>query len=176
MGEIGFWILGSITLVASVFAVLFLVGAFLPRSHQVTRSLVLKQSPEAVWQVLTDYANVPTWHQHVHKVERLPDRDGHDFWQETYPGDYILFAETIESLPSTRLVRTFVDDKGPFRGRWEFALAANETGCRLSITEVGDIANPFFRLMFRMNMKPEFYVELYLQALAKKFGESANFV
>ena len=71
--------------------------------------------------------------------------------------------------PSTsRLVPTFAL-KGPFRGRWEFDIVPREHGSTITITEHGEIPNPFFRFMARMFMDPAMYLELYLKALAKKF-------
>src|SRR5436309_609147 len=96
MGDLIVWILVSILLIAGIFAAIFLVGAMLPRSHQVTRTLALHQTAEAVWQVVTDYATVPAWHVHILRVERLPDQNGHEVWKETYPGDYVMIAETID--------------------------------------------------------------------------------
>jgi uncharacterized protein YndB with AHSA1/START domain len=173
MDDIGYWILGSIGIVVGSLASIFLIGCFVPRAHKVARSLALKQTPAAVWQIITDFANVPSWHADVVKVERQADRNMHELWKETYRGNYGLFLETTEFAAPTRLVRTIADDGGPFTGRWEFTLAAIEGGCRLTLTEHGDIRNPFFRVMFRLYMRPEKYVVVYLTALAKKFGETA---
>jgi uncharacterized protein YndB with AHSA1/START domain len=176
MGDVWFWILMSLAVLVGAFAAILLIGSFLPRDHEVSRTLALKQTPEAVWQVIADFANVPSWHAGVVKVEKQPDKNGHEVWKETYQGNYGLFLETIEAATPTRLVRSIADDKGPFTGRWEFALAPADGGCKLTITEFGEVGNPFFRFMFRLFMKPEVYVELYLAALAKKFGEPAVFV
>ena len=174
MDDIGFWILVSIGIVVSVMLATAVIGIFLPRLHRVTCALALKQTPEVVWQVVTDHAHLPEWHAKVTKVERLLDKRGHEVWRETYKGDYGLVLETTEVSPPTRLVRTITDEKGPFTGRWEFTLTPTETGCRLSITEFGAVRNPFFRFMIRLFMKPEVYLEMYLQALAHKFGEPAT--
>jgi uncharacterized protein YndB with AHSA1/START domain len=176
MGELWFWILLSLSVIIGAFAGIFLVGAFLPRAHEITRALNLKQTPDAVWQLITDYANVPSWQQNVIKVEKQPDKNGHEVWKETYKNNYGLFLETVEVAAPTRLVRTIADDKGPFTGRWEFSLTAVEGGCKLEITEFGEVGNPFFRFMFRLFMRPEVYLEMYLTALAKKFGEPPVFV
>ena len=173
MGDLWFWILMSLAVVAGIFGAIFLIGSFLPRGHEITRSLSLKQTPEAVWQLITDYANVLSWQSNVVKVEKQPDKNGHEVWKETYKGDYGLFLETTEAAPPTRLVRSIADDKGPFSGRWEFALAPVEGGCKLSVTEFGEVGNPFFRFMFRLFMKPEVYLVMYLTSLARKFGEPA---
>jgi uncharacterized protein YndB with AHSA1/START domain len=176
MGDLWIWILVAVGIVVGIFAVILLIGCYLPRSHQVTRTLSLKQSPDTLWQVITDYANMPSWHANVLKVEKQPDKNGHEVWKETYKGNYGLFLETTEQSPPTRLVRTIADDNGPFTGRWEFLVTAVDGGCKLSITEFGDVANPFFRFMFRMFMKPEIYLEMYLTALAKKYNEPAVYV
>jgi hypothetical protein len=172
MDDIGYWIVGSIGIVVGSLAAIFVIGCFVPRSHLVTRSIALKQTPQAVWQAVTDFANLPSWHADVVKVERQPDRNTHELWKETYRGNYGLFLETTESAAPARLVRTIADDGGPFTGRWEFTLAPIDGGCRLTLTEQGDIRNPFFRVMFRLYMRPEKYVVAYLAALAKKFGEA----
>jgi hypothetical protein len=156
---------------AGVFALIVLVGAFLPRRHVVARALKTARPPGAVWQVITDYAAVPTWHQDVTAVERLPDRDGHPLWRETYRGNYPILLETTEAVEPRRLVRRIADENGPFSGRWEYDLAAEDGGCRITITEHGEVPNPFFRLMARLLMDPALYLELYLRALAVKLGE-----
>ncbi|MSQ93616.1 MAG: SRPBCC family protein [Gemmataceae bacterium] len=176
MGDIGFWLLISIGIVVGILLLIAAFGMTLPRTHQVARSITLKQTPDTVWQTITDFANVTTWNENVLKMEKQPDKNGHELWKETYKGNYGLFLETTEATPPIRLVRTIADEKGPFTGRWEFALTPTEVGCKLTITEFGEVGNPFFRVMFRLFMKPEVYVEMYLTAFAKKFGEQPVYV
>ena len=78
-----------------------------------------------------------------------------------------------ETPTEIELVRTIADEKGPFRGRWEYDITAQEQGSKITITEHGEIPNPFFRFMARVFMDPAMYLELYLKALAKKFNEPA---
>src|SRR5437868_27244 len=82
---------------------------FLPKGHQVARTIALKQSPEAVWQAITDFPNVPSWNTRLAKIEKLDDRNQHEVWKETYKNGYGLTLETTESIPPTRLVRTIAD-------------------------------------------------------------------
>ena len=110
-------------------------------------------------------------------MEKQPDKNGHEVWKETYQGDFGLFLETTEATPPTRLIRTIADDQGPSPAAGSFRSAADDGGCRLTITEFGEVRNPFFRFMFRLFMKPAVYVEMYLVVLlATKFGETAIFV
>ncbi len=166
--KIGLIVLGS---VAGVLALVALFGCFLPRGHVAARTLKSKKPPEEVWNVLCDYAAVPRWHPEVKKVERLPDKNGHDVWRETDKRGYGVQLETVEAVAPRRLVRAIADENGPFTGQWEFDIAAAEDGSRVTLTERGQIANPFFRVMFRAFMTPSFYLELYLKALAAKLGD-----
>ncbi len=168
------WLGVAVGVLVGVLVVLMLVGIFLPRYHEVRRATEIKQPPQAVWETITDYARVPDWHQEVVKVEKLADHDGHEVWRETYKGNYPITLETTLAEPPLRLVRHIADENGPFAGRWEYTLSPTPAGCRVAITEFGDIANPFFRFMARVLMNPAVYLDLYLTALAKKYGEEAK--
>jgi uncharacterized protein YndB with AHSA1/START domain len=161
-------ILGS---TAGVLVLVGIVGCFYPRSYTASRTLETAHSPEEVWSVISDFANTPNWHGEVKKVERLPDRDGHELWRETDRRGYAMQLETIDAAAPRRLVRKISDENGPFSGQWQFDIEPAEKGCRVTLTEQGQIPNPFFRLMFWLFMTPTFYLDLYLQALAKKLGD-----
>jgi hypothetical protein len=166
-----YWVGIALAVLVGILVLICAIGILLPRYHQVRRRVEIKQTPETVWQTLTDFAAVPGWHAQILKVERMDDRDGHEVWRETLQGEYTMTMETTEATPPRRLVRHIADEKGPFAGRWEFDLTPTTDGCRVTITEFGDIANPFFRCMARLLMNPALYLEMYLAALAKKFGE-----
>jgi hypothetical protein len=168
-----FYALIALGTLVGVVALIAIIGMFMPRSHQVARSLPLKQTPEAIWQVISDFPNEVSWHPGVLKVERMPDKNGHEVWHETYKGGYAIKLETLEATPPRRLVRSIADEGGPFSGRWEFDIAPVESGSRITIIEYGDVSNPFFRFMARMFMNPAQYLELYLRSLAAKFNEPA---
>jgi uncharacterized protein YndB with AHSA1/START domain len=170
--DILYWIAIGLGCVAGVLAVIALVGCFLPRYHVAARVLKSKQPAEEVWKVISDYAATPTWHPEVKSVERVADDKGRDLWRETDKRGYPMLLETVEAVPPQRLVRALGDEDGPFSGTWQFDLAAQPMGCRLTLTERGQIPNPFFRFMFRLFMTPTFYLEMYLKALAAKLGDA----
>jgi len=151
---------------------LSVLGCFFPRYHVAARSLRSRRPPEDVWNVISDYAAVPAWHPEIKAVERLPDRNGHDVWRETDRRGYPVQLETVEAVAPRRLVRAIADERGPFSGQWEFDIEAVEEGSRVTLTERGQVPNPFFRLMFRLFMTPTFYLEIYLKALAVKLGDA----
>ena len=52
------------------------ISFLLPAQARHTRVLTLKQTPEAVFTVLSDVEKFPAWNRNVEKVERLPPIDG----------------------------------------------------------------------------------------------------
>ena len=175
--EVALWILAGLVGLIVLFALAgFVAGLTQPKDHTASRGLLLKQTPEAIWAVITDYAKEPEWQPHSESVTKLDDRNGNEAWMHKHKGrgNPPMILVTTEKVVPTRLVRTIDDTKQMFTGRWEFALTPADGGTRLTITEHGEIKNPFFRGMFRMFASPHTYIDMYLKALAGKFGEPAN--
>jgi len=177
MGEIILWI------VAILVGFLILLGLFITfaglrhsKHHVVARSIKLKQSPEAIWAVITDHANEPNWQQHMEVSKPLPEDNGKPVWEIRHkgPGNPPMKLTTLESIPPTKLVRRIDDAKKVYSGRWEYVLTPEYGGTKLTITEHSEIPNPFFRGMFHLFGGPAMYVILYEKALAEKFGEQAE--
>ena len=77
--------------------------------------------------------------------------------------------ETVEAVPMKKLVRKIADPKLPFGGQWTVTLAAEGGGTKLSVTEDGEVYNPFFRFFARYFMNPAGSIEAYVSGLAKQF-------
>lgn len=164
------WILIVVVVLVALVAVAFLIGWMLPKGHTAARTLRLKQSPAAVWAVITDAQAMPSWRPNVIKVERLADQNGHPVWRESYKNGDSLPLEIVESVSPTRLVGRIADPKLPFGGTWTYELTPVDGGCTLTITERGEVYNPIFRLVSRF-MNQTATIEEYLTYLARKFGE-----
>jgi uncharacterized protein YndB with AHSA1/START domain len=148
------------------------VGSLLPREHVATRTLTVRQSPLTIWRVITDFASQPQWHPEMKSAERLPDRNGHEVWQEEMSGMKIPL-ETVEVESPRRLVRSIASDDLGFGGVWEYSITpTTEGGCQLTITERGTVGNPLFRFLAKFVFGHTATVEKYLTALANKFGET----
>jgi uncharacterized protein YndB with AHSA1/START domain len=173
MGVLG-WILLAAGLLLGLFVLILSTGMFLPKAHFVSRSLKIKAPPDKIWQVISDFQNVPSWYPEVIRVQRLPDPQGREVWREVYKGGHAIKLETMELLPPRRLVRSVAEEKGGrFTGQREFDIAPAEAGCRIKITERGEVSHPLSRLIFRLFKDPALHLEKYLKALAAKFGEAA---
>jgi uncharacterized protein YndB with AHSA1/START domain len=167
------WVLIAAGGLASIVAVIAVVGAFVPRSHVASRTAHLKQRPDSVWQTIADYANAASWRSDVKSVERLPDREGRAVWQEIDSHGQRLPLETLEEIPPRRLVRRIADPTLPFGGTWTIEIEPTGAGCAVTITERGEIKNAVFRFVAHYLMGYTATIESYLKALARKFGEDA---
>ena len=168
------WILAPVAVLTSLILIVIAIGLSIPRQHVATRTLKTRQPPEAVWRVITDYGGQPAWRQDLERVERLPDHEGREVWREVYKDGSPITLETAEMNAPRRLVRTIADEGGPFSGRWEYDIAADGAGgSRLTITERGEVPNPFFRFVSRFVIGHTYFMERFQKDLAAKFGEEA---
>lgn len=157
-------------------AVLVGAGWFYARSiptHQThTRTTTLKQTPEAVFALLTDLPNFPKWSRNMVKIEMLPPIDGKEATRQTFKGDMLMTIITSESAPPKHLVRSMGDVGGPFEGSWTYDITPTPDGAQIVLTEQMTMNNTFFRLMARLFGQTK-YIDEHLEDMAKHFGETA---
>jgi uncharacterized protein YndB with AHSA1/START domain len=163
-----------VMLVALVVVILVIVGvgAMLPKSHVVARTITLHQSPEAVFAVMTDFKDAPTWRPDVQSVELLPPAGGAVRFREKST-DGIITYEVVESKTPSRLVTRIADPGLPFGGKWIYEIAPMPGGCRIDITERGEVYNPVFRFVSRFVLGQTRTLDNYLRHLGRRFGENA---
>lgn len=164
-------VLALIALVVCFVMLLVTVGLLTPKSHVVTKTLKLKQKPEIIWQTIKDFQNQPSWRSELQTVERMPDHNGKEMWKEIYKNGDELLLETSEDISQQCLIRTIADKSLPFSGTWEMTVRTEAEGSSLTITERGEIPNPFFRGIVKMFFGYEETVIHFETELAKKFGE-----
>ena len=167
-----YWILGIVSVLVLAGIIVFVIGSFLPEEHVASKTLTLRQPPETVWQVISDFANQPKWNSEMKRVERLADRNGHAVWQEEMSG-MKLPLETLETEAPKKLVRRIASEDLGFGGDWEYIITPTiEGGCQLTITERGKVPNVLFRFMSKYVFGHTATMEKYMRALAGKFGET----
>jgi hypothetical protein len=147
-------------------------GAQLPRAHHAQRSARFAQPPSAVWAAISDPLAAAAWHPDVRSVEPLPAQDGRPRWREI--GSDAITYELVADEPPVRRVVRIADDALPFGGTWTYELAADGEGCRLRITEDGEVRNPLFRFLARYVFGHGGTMESYLRALGRRYGEEVS--
>lgn len=167
-----FWFLVVVGVLIAAVLVTTAIGSLLPEEHVAMRTLTLRQVPQNVWRVITDFGSQPQWHAEMKSAARLPDRDGHEVWQEEFPRGMKIPLETIEADAPRRLVRRIASDDLGFGGTWEYLITpTTEGGCQVTITERGTVGNPLFRFLSKFIFGHTATMEKYLTSLANKFGE-----
>ena len=150
----------------------YLYALSIPASQTNTRTTTLRQSPEAIFDLLEEVEKMPKWNRGLEKVEMLPPIDGKEATRQTFNGKMQMTIVTTESVPPTRLVRTMGDVGGPFIGSWTYDIKPAAGGTEIALTEKSEIKNPFVRLMVKV-FGPTKYMDQHLEDIAKNFGESA---
>lgn len=142
------WIVWIVAAIAIAGALVVIIGYSLPKAHSATRAARVALAPDALYALLIDVDKYPSWRPGVKALTRQPDRDGRPAWTEEVSGMKIpLYFERMER-PSL-LVSRIADPALPFGGTWTYRIAPAAGGSEVTITEEGEVYNPFFRFMSR---------------------------
>ncbi len=140
-------IVGIVVVLLVIVVVVTLVGRSLPIGHVASRTATFRLTPEEVWAAINDPA-------------LLSSRGVGD-----------VKFETLESLPPKLLVRRVVGEKD-FGGTWTCDIASSAGRTTLTITENGEVYNPFFRFVSRFIIGHHRTIDGTMAALRKRFGET----
>ncbi|QDV91424.1 Polyketide cyclase / dehydrase and lipid transport [Phycisphaerae bacterium RAS2] len=167
------WILVGAGGLAGLVLLIAGVGLLLPQGHVAARRIALRQKPDAVWDVIADFEQSASWRKDLKSVTRQPNRDDRPVWTED-GSNGPMTLERVETARPTRLVTRIADESLPFGGRWIFDIEETADGCRVTITEEGEIYNPIFRCLARFVFGYTSTLESYLKSLGGKFGEDVS--
>lgn len=153
-------------------AAMVVIGYSLPKSHVVARAISLHQKPEVVFALISNFKDAASWRPEVKQVEILPSSPNAIVFREiSKHSDLTMEATQIQ--PPGRLVTQITGKDLPFGGVWIYEITSTAEGCRLNITERGEIYNPFFRFMSRFFLGYNGTLETYLQNVRAKFAETS---
>ena len=162
------WLLIVALSLAGLLILIIVIGAIIPRKHRVSRTVVLHQSPETVWSLIS---GPPNWRKDVRNYQDLPPHEGHRMWRETDKHGQAITYEAIEASAPHRLVVKIADPTLPFGGTWTYALAPAGQDCSLTITEDGEVYNPLFRFVSRFIIGQTATLDAYVKSLNEKVGK-----
>jgi uncharacterized protein YndB with AHSA1/START domain len=168
------WLLWSVLIVVALVVGFFIVasiaGRSIPPDHVASSTLRIAKPIDVVWRTISEIPGHQQW-TGVDRLERLPDRDGHEVWRQ-FQGRNSFVLETTESRPPTRLVRTIADDHAFFSGSWTYDLVPDgDAATRLTITERGHVPGAVPRFFMKHLMGYHLYLNKHLRGLAKELGE-----
>lgn len=167
------WLLLAVGILVLLIIIVVGIGFTLPVAHTARRTVALRAAPVDIWATITDVAAYPAWRSDVDSVEVLAPVEGRPSWRETGDNGAITYA-MVRVDPPTRLVSRIIDRDLPFGGEWEYEVAPEGAGSRISITERGEVYNPLFRFVSRFVMGHTATLDTYLRALGARYGESVT--
>ncbi len=140
-----------------------ITGTLLPEKHEASVSREFQSNRDEVWKILSDFAHWPEWRTDL-KAIRL---GSNTFTEVSTSGEAVEYR--IEEFTTPERMVTRITTTGlPYGGAWTYELVATDTGCRLTITEEGEVYNPVFRFMSRFVFGHESTMRQYLDDLAKR--------
>jgi hypothetical protein len=169
------WVVIALASIVGLFGLTYLIGLFLPKDHVASVRARFKASAQSVWQIAADFAAWPSWNPSATQIERVADREGHSVWvvigkNGRLPTE-IVESSAPDETRAGRLVTSIADPSLPFGGSWIMSFEPAADGCTLTITENGEVRNPFFRFMSRFVFGHTGGLESFVKALGTKFGE-----
>ena len=142
------WLAWIVVVLVGLIALIGVVGLLLPVRHVAAVRIHIRQPPERIFDVISDVAGAAEWRSDVERVEILSAPPAAPRWRETTGAGTLVMAVDESSAPSRFVTR--IDDPGqPFGGRWIHELVPASDGTTVTITEEGEVYNPFFRFMSR---------------------------
>lgn len=166
------WILVAGLVLVGLIVVVVVIGLLLPQRHRASVSRLVPGTPEEVWGVMTDVATFADWRPGLKRTERLEDREGRPVWREHSSTGPMTLEVTVWEPPG-KMVTRIADEGLPFGGTWTYELEPAEGGTRVTITEDGEIYNPFFRFMARFVFGYEGTARTYLEGLETRMRRGA---
>lgn len=163
------WVIRIAIALAALLAVVTVMGLALPKGHQASRAVIVRGSPDAVFEVITDFARYPDWRPDVERIELVADERGGQIIREVGKNGTIPYRVEVMVVP-TRLVMRIADPDLPFGGTWTFELEPADTKTSVTLTEDGEISNPIFRFIARVFFDEYATVDAYLADLQKRMG------
>ncbi len=154
-----------------------ILGSRLPETHVVSATVDLQVSPDVAWASINDMQSFPGWVPAITKMERLPDDKGRQVWRQHMGHNSFVTTNDIFEPPTAtsngRVLRTILDEHGPFSGSWDHVIEAipgSLIQTRLTLTETGTVKSAIPRAMMRYMMGEDYYVKKFLGAVKIKLG------
>jgi len=169
------YVLIAAAVLAVLVGIVYVIGLILPQNHTAVVSAKFDRPADVVWAAVIDIGAWHNWNKSLQRIEHLGDTNGHATWRLTDSGMSMTY-EIVEATPPAggaagRMVTRILPGLA-FGGTWtyEVAPAPGGAGTVVTITEAGEIYNPFFRFMARFFFGYTGTAAAWLRAFGGQWG------
>lgn len=164
------WIARIVGAAAALVALVYGIGMLLPVEHRVSVERTVAGSAEDVWRAIADVEGSVAWRSDLERVEIVEEEAGRTVWRE-WGGEGPMTFELVEARrPGTRVTR-IADEGLPFGGVWRYELRGGRDSTNVTITEEGEVYDPFFRFFAHFVFGHEGTATRYLDDLEAHMAE-----
>ena|GEM_PF-4331790 len=164
----------TVALVLLLVLASYAAGKTLRSERVVLISMTLNQDPEAIYETLTDYGNLPAWLHQAKGVDIRSKQHGTTIWTATFSSGEQVSVFASEIKPPSDLVWRLTSKNRHVGGHWEFVLKRRNDGTHLSLTAIGVAWHPVDRLRRESLIDDETQLRNFAECLAAKFGEDTS--
>lgn len=156
-------LLYGLAIILLLFGAVYVIGLMMDVSHIATVQRKIPLSQGHTWTLITNFKDYPSWRSDVRSV--VVEDDNH--WTEINSYDDEVKYQ-LEIVEAGKAVQTrIMNDDLPYGGYWTIQLARDGNGTSVTITEHGEVYNPFFRFMSKFVFGHEATMNEYLNNLSK---------
>lgn len=166
------WLAGFLLLLAVAFLTALIAGMLLPERHELTRTLTLSRTPDAVWRAITDSVRLRSWRTNLTSLERIADSAGAERWREMSQDGSRTTVTVIAAEAPVHLVTRRATSKSLLE--WEYIIGRSPEGVFIAVTQRGWIPGRPERFLSQFSSGHAAELEQYLTALAAYFEEPAR--
>lgn len=167
-------ILIFVSILLAIPILMYITGIFISETHTATVSREISARHSEVWSAVTDIAGKTAWDPSVERVEILSDTGDVLKWREYFTDNEAFTYEEVSRTDSTEWIVRMADENLPFGGTWTYRFEPSEKGTQVTITEDGEIYNPFFRVISKLFIGYEDTMRTYLDNLEEHFSSSVQ--
>jgi hypothetical protein len=139
--------------------IMILIGRMLPEGHIAVQSKSFSSSPSEVWEVISGVEDWKSWRSDLKDITITND--------STFKADDVEYLMSIV-VPGESFTTTIVTKDLPYGGMWHYIIEKEGDGCKLTVTEIGDVYNPMFRFMSRFIFGHDGSLKDYMEVLSKR--------
>lgn len=157
-----------IVLLGMLIIVMVFIGRSLPEKHTASQTRSFAASPDEVWRAVTKISDWKSWRKDVKEVSMT----GADTFREKSSNGEVEYRIS-NSVPGVSHTTTIITKDLPYGGSWNYVFEREGNGCKLTITEHGEVYNPFFRFMSKYIFGHDGTLKAYMNDLQAYFREDA---